>query len=113
VLSAWQRHADDCAGGCDSGHEVDAARPGVEGRPGPDGAPAPVIARIPAALLAKVMVAQVVSRPPGKGLLAGQVAVGQSGAHAWASPGGRYDRTTFRCDPFCRTEALHSHGDPW
>jgi hypothetical protein len=30
-----------------------------------------------------VMVAQVVSRPPGKGLLAGQVAVGQSGVHAW------------------------------
>jgi hypothetical protein len=54
--------------------------PRVEGGPESDRAPGPVSAGIPAALLAEVVIAQVVSRPPGQVRLVGQVAPGQPGA---------------------------------
>src|SRR6185437_14094062 len=60
-----ERDADDGAGGGGGGHEVDAGGSLVEGGPESDRAVGPVSAWVPAALLAEVVVAQVVGRPPG------------------------------------------------
>src|ERR1700757_4796804 len=75
----WQRCADDCARCGGGGHEVDAAGAGVQGWPEPDDAAAPAAAGVPAALLAEVVVAEVVGCPPGDVLPVGQVAEGQPG----------------------------------